>query len=223
MIHINSYLKKITRINILVVLMIFFSVVGLHIYENMFQNLYVENSTLLNLLGRQRMLAQKGAKVFVLLDTRNKKYDKNKLIKELIETLDQLILMHNAFRVGNKHLEIKPLNSKTIKTLLGKSEKELAIMTAAYHSVVKEYKHSAAIKSPGDDREYQFMIACDNYTILMDKIVNIYENETHGNIHQHWLYEIIEISIIMMILLLTGYFGFRRVIRNILLEISGKY
>jgi len=222
MTNIKKYRKQFFRINILTTLIILFSISGLHIYENLFQKLYIEDSSLLNLLGRQRMLAQRGAKVFVLLGSQSKSFDSSQLTNELKEVMDQIILMHNAFLSGNPNLEIKAVDDNELKRGLRQADPHLVLMTRLYRSVLKENDGTSTINPPGDRERYQFVTACNHFTSLMDRLVNSFGNETHTKIYHHGIYEFIEITFILAIVFFTGFIGYRKIIKKILSEMLQK-
>ena len=136
------------------------------------------DSRLINLSGRQRMLSQKISKcVLLLADTSYTSKDKSTL-KELDEALEEWKDVHHLLQWGGNSLGEKTQNSKKITVLFSLIQPDYEIIVNATEEIVRLLKND--INTPKDRilKGTEIVIAKEaSFLKRMDQIVNQFDNE----------------------------------------------
>ncbi len=137
-------------------------------------NSQLNDSRLINISGKQRMLSQKLVKEVLILDAAPNKKKEN--LKNLSETLGLWKFTHYALENGNTHLSFPKEKSETMVQLFVAIKPSFDAIVKASSQFLEIQRKS---KSPNDNQKLVQTILNNEETFLtnMNKIVSQYEKE----------------------------------------------
>ena len=169
-----------------------------------------DDSRVINVAGRQRMLSQKISKLILKIQNTPKKV----LVNELDSTVALLVKSHEGLLNGDEELGLKGRNSGTIK-------KMFSGIDSHYHEIVDNAKTIiSAYRNIGDSINFKKNIdrILDHenaFLINMDKIVFQYDDEAKQKVSLLKRTELILFIVSMIIILLELVFIFRPTTKNV--------
>lgn len=188
-------LKKLTRLYLIALSLVAISIVISHIViDNQIDN-QAEDSYLINLSGRQRMLSQKLSKEVLLLQKENDPIKEAIIVKSLEETLKLWSHSHEII--------INQDNSENVKALIDKLLPYYKSIKNATELIIDDYiKHKEIDAEQLDARIAIINVDESLFLNAMDQIVNQYEAEASSKLSslRYLEYAIFGITIIILIL-----------------------
>jgi len=167
-----------------------------------------EDSYIINMSGRQRMLSQKICKLSLLIEHAQQNKEREKYIDELKKTLSTWETFHKGLSEGNKEIRLTHQNSKKVNELfISINPYFQKISNSARRIIVIPSEKLLSAESIVDVKtilQYE-----DNFLKGMDSIVYQYQTEAMEKVSFIKLIEIILLALILLVLLLEGLFIFR--------------
>ncbi len=141
------------------------------------------DSRVVNLSGRQRMLSQRISKCALLLGDSTNIEKRQQYLEELETSLENWELTHQGLQKGNQELGINGRNSKKIKLLFSEIEDDHQKIIGASQNIINKLKNDIMI--PTDSlREDIYQVITHEQAFLsgMDLIVFQYDNEAKSKV-----------------------------------------
>lgn len=179
----------------------------------------LNDSRLINISGKQRMLSQKLAKEILILNSSSNQLNFNQEIAAVKKTLALWEFTHQALEKGNDSLKFPKEKSPEMIALYQDIQPNAAIIIKS----TKKYLENSQIllKSPKDQQEVQTIL--DNIAIFlskMNRIVEQYEYEALEKVTRQQNIEYLILSFTLLVLFLEFLFIFKPTNKKIELLIS---
>ncbi|MCH8271833.1 MAG: PAS domain S-box protein [Candidatus Marinimicrobia bacterium] len=170
-----------------------------------------DDSRIVNIAGRQRMLSQKVVKIVLSMSLSADFSENMKLRSELTETLDQWEKTHYGLRYEAVELGLHKDNSEYVKGLYRKIEPEfLAIHNAAIGILdLRKTEPMAEYVSVFESYIDTIIVHEKVFLAAMNDIVNRYETESLNKVRRLKTIGIILLILMLFVLLLVGFFVFK--------------
>ncbi|CDF78359.1 multi-sensor signal transduction histidine kinas e [Formosa agariphila KMM 3901] len=180
-----------------------------------------EDSTIINVAGRQRMLSQKLSKEVLLIANATNFQERLVLKDTLKETINRWKISHLALQEGSDSLKLSGTNSEKNVTLFNRLQTPFSVIFEASQHIV-----TALENNPNIDFEtlkpYEKQVTANEYQFLtiMDTIVNQYDSEANDkvNLLRHW--ELLLMIFTLLLLFLEFLFIFKPTARMVRQTIS---
>ncbi len=202
--------NKLSRLYIIALSAIAFSVIISQIVINIFLNNQQDDSRVINVAGRQRMLSQKLTKEVLLLSSEVNINERNKIKINLQETLILWSSSHQALQIGNDSLGLPGKNSKTISKMFDEIEPFYNTIFKAAQNIIKivsEDPYTTVEKLENDVAKLK--LTEPKFLFLMDYIVNQYDQEASKKLSKLRTLEFFILIISLLILIAEFFLIFR--------------
>lgn len=167
-----------------------------------------DDSRVINVAGRQRMLSQKISKLVLKL---NNKQDKQTL-QELNATVELWEKSHNGLLHGDIELGLSGSNSEEVIRMYDEITPIYEEMVTSVHSIIASSKDSI----PSLNQDIQIVLDNESkFLSTMDRIVFQYDDEAKSRVIKLRRVEIGLFVVSMLIILLELLFIFRPIARNV--------
>lgn len=141
------------------------------------------DSLVVNLSGRQRMLSQKISKSALLLAVPSVPTDKKELLLELEVSLQEWLNAHQALQAGDDSLGISGQNSEKIQHLFSQIETHHQNIAGAATRIIRLLKQDLQSPGPGIQEEIRTIIRHEPAFLEgMDRIVFQYDREAKAKV-----------------------------------------
>lgn len=141
------------------------------------------DSRLVNLSGRQRMLSQRISKCVLLLSDSSAPSDKKSILEELDLALKEWEETHNALQNGNDTLGIKGRNSNSIERLFREIEQDQQHMAVAASNIVRKLRQDIKLPTDSIRQDIRTIISRESAFLKgMDAIVFQYDDEAKSKV-----------------------------------------
>ncbi|MHA7943212.1 sensor histidine kinase [Formosa sp. 3Alg 14/1] len=175
-----------------------------------------DDSSVINVAGRQRMLSQKLSKE-VLLIANTTDFSERLVLKDTLKkTLAQWKISHHALLQGSDSLELSGTNSDKIVALFDRIQTPFSEMYAASNSIIlileQEPKANPNLLIPYVD---QVNPNAFRFLSLMDTIVNQYDSEANEKVNLLSKWELFLMIFTLLLLILEFLFIFKPTARMV--------
>ncbi len=194
--------KKLRNLYLIALSAIALSIIISEILVHKFLNSQENDSRIINVAGRQRMLSQKLTKEVLLLATQAEPQQRSRIKQELTSTLGEFETSQRALQNGNDSLNIPGGNSEKVL--------EMFQQLSPYHNILLEASEyfittdftELPISNQGFNEKLQTLTGAEaKFLTHMDKLVKQYEIEASNRIAQLGNLEVLLMSIALLILL----------------------
>ncbi|MBD3627812.1 ATP-binding protein [Cyclobacterium sp.] len=167
------------------------------------------DSRVVNLSGRQRMLSQRISKCVLLLSDSPAPSDKKDILEELDLALKEWEETHNALQKGNDTLGIKGSNSNSIERLFRDIEQDQQLMAVAASNIVRKLRQDIYIPKDSIRTDIRTIISRESAFLKgMDAIVFQYDDEAKSKVMNLRNIEIFLLVISLGVILFEIFFVF---------------
>ncbi|AWW31408.1 histidine kinase [Echinicola strongylocentroti] len=141
------------------------------------------DSGVVNLSGRQRMLSQEISKYVLLLGDSLNSTKRADYLKGLKSSLEEWKEAHVGLQYGNESLGINGKNSKTIQGLFADIAEDYSVMVAASQDIIKKLEQNLALPTDSLRNDISQVINHEQAFLTgMDKVVFQYDNEAKAKV-----------------------------------------
>lgn len=201
--------EKLGRYYLVALCAIAISIIVSQILVQKFISEQKNDSRVVNLSGRQRMLSQRISKCVLLLSGSNDSTDKEAILEELDIALQEWQEAHHALQNGNETLGINGKNSKKIERLFLDIEQEQQLMTAAASNIVRKLRQDINLPTDSIRNEIHTIIGRESAFLKgMDEIVFQYDDEAKSKVMNLRNIEIFLLVISLGVILFEIFFVF---------------
>ncbi len=197
----QSTFKKLRRLYIIALSCIAFSLIVSQILIRKYLHNQDNDSRVINLAGRQRMLSQKLTKEILLLSIGDDVQSKSQTREQLSQTLQQWKSSHLALQQGNDRLELPGDNSEVVSQMFAEVNPYFNKIADATNAILRK---SALEETPANSIEAEVDIVRTNeayFLQLMDAIVNQYDLEAKQKVNRLRNLELLIMCLTLLILL----------------------
>ncbi|MDT0686496.1 ATP-binding protein [Autumnicola psychrophila] len=194
--------KKLSRLYILALSAIAFSVIVSQILIHRYLNDQENDSTVVNIAGRQRMLSQKLSKETLKLLVTFKQDGKINIKDSIKATLEIWQFSHRALREGNDSLELPGNNSAEITAMFREVDPYFVEITNASEAIIRQLEENP--QTSAEDMRDEIATVAKNeagFLHVMDQIVNQFEEEAGEKVRRLQNLEWLLMAITLLILL----------------------
>lgn len=197
----QSTFKKLRRLYIIALSCIAFSLIVSQILIRKYLHNQDNDSRVINLAGRQRMLSQKLTKEILLISIGDNAQSKPETREQLSQTLQLWKSSHLALQQGNDRLELPGDNSEVISKMFEEVNPYFNKIADATNAILRK---SALEQAPVNSIEEEVNIVRANepyFLQLMDAIVNQYDLEAKQKVNRLRNLELLIMCLTLLILL----------------------
>ena len=197
----QSTFKKLRRLYIIALSCIAFSLIVSQILIRKYLHNQDNDSRVINLAGRQRMLSQKLTKEILLISIGDNAQSKPETREQLSQTLQLWKSSHLALQQGNDRLELPGDNSEVISKMFEDVNPYFNKIADATNAILRK---SALEQAPVNSIEEEVNIVRANepyFLQLMDAIVNQYDLEAKQKVNRLRNLELLIMCLTLLILL----------------------
>lgn len=181
--HERPKYQKLVRYYLIALSAIATSIILSQILVQKFINEQKDDSRLINLAGRQRMLSQRIAKTVLLLDDNTDLPGREALLEQLTESVEEWHTAHQGLKFGNPTLETHGRNSKTIEELFATIETDHQKMVDGAQSIIRLLRENPLTAIDQLRPGIQTIIRHEQAFLEgMEKIVFQYDHEVKGKV-----------------------------------------
>ena len=178
--------KKLSRLYIIALSAIAISVIVSQILIQKHLNDQQNDSTVINVAGRQRMLSQKLAKEAILLSISKDSIKKISNKNTFEATLSLWESSHKALQKGDKNLGLPYYNSETVTRLYNQINPIFNNINAASKRIIQKIETSSVLTTQDFIDDIKIIEENEgSFLTIMDQIVNAYDDEAEDKIN--WL------------------------------------
>lgn len=202
--------KKLSRLYLIALTAIALAVIISQVLIQKFLHDQENDSRLVNIAGRQRMLSQKLAKEVLSFSPRNSREENRAINNKLKNTIREWTLSHRGLQEGNDSLGLPAGNSEEITVLFRQLSPYFDTIRKAA-SRIGALTDSGTITSPEQLQRQTAVITRNEpeFLAIMNTIVYQYDKEANENVKQLSRIEYLILFITLAILLLEFLFIFR--------------
>lgn len=211
--------NRLTKLYLIALLAVGFLSLSGQLVIQLFLKDILGDSHIVNMAGRQRMLSQKISKSVLLLVQKNYNTDTTKILKnEMNKDLETWAENHRGLKSGQLVSEKKIFfkNSKKIDSLFEKLDPVFSKIYSNTNKIIYKNLEPNQLKTAGD-------IILENEPIFLNTMIEIvaqYDKEAENRVDKMQKIETFLFSLLMLVLLLEGFFIFRPIANNIRLIIK---
>ncbi|MDW5287680.1 ATP-binding protein [Formosa sp. PL04] len=217
----TSTFNRLRRLYVLALGAIALSVIVSQIIVRNFLNDQQDDSTVINIAGRQRMLSQKLSKEVLLISGITNMSQRLVLKDTLKYTIHRWKTSHLALQKGSDSLKLSGNNSEKIKALFNRLQVPFSAMVEASQSIISSIERQPNIaqnellpfEKEVTENEYQFLT-------IMDTIVNQYDVEANEKVNLLRRWELFLMIFTLTLLFLEFMFIFKPTARMVKKTIS---
>ncbi|NMH88716.1 ATP-binding protein [Flavivirga algicola] len=196
---------KLSRLYIIALSAIALSVVISQILIRKHLNAQQNDSTVINVAGRQRMLSQKLTKEVLLISIENDLRERLKLKKAFKNTFQLWESSHYALQEGSDSLDLPGNNSEVILGMFKDISGSFNALNKAAISIVKKIENDSTVSTSTFTEELKVIQKNEGAFLLkMDQIVNQFDLEAEEKVA--WLRNLEMVLMAITLLLLLGEF-----------------
>lgn len=174
------------------------------------------DSRVVNLSGRQRMLSQRISKTALLLSSDSTKLNRTQNYQELKLALQEWKQVHQGLQVGSEELGIKEANSRKIQELFGNIDPSHGAMVKAVESMVLKLDQNIILPADNFREEVDEIISNEgDFLAGMDLIVFQFDDEAKTKVFNLQNIEIFLMIISLGIIFFEIYFVFLPSVRSV--------
>ena len=193
------------------------SIIVSQVFIQNFINRQQNDSRIVNIAGRQRMLSQKISKIVLQMRQSNDLNSLKSYQSSLTNTLHLWTESHENLVKGDKGLALNESNSAVVTEMFKKIEPHFMVMVGSAESVIELTNNMQDIDSKPDLNPFINNIL-DNeasFLTIMDDIVFRYDREAQAKVEGLKRIEMILLAISLGIIMIELLFIFRPIARNV--------
>lgn len=181
-----------------------------------------DDSRVINIAGRQRMLSQELSKSVLYLEKSESTNDREKLIDEIKRILSEWENAHNGLKFGNVALRVPGENSSKVKEMFSEIEPIFNTILNATQSLlaINENQLSENLLVSPDSLVERILMNGQNFLHGMESIVYQYDREAKEKVEQHENIENLFMFLILAVLLIEGFFIFKPAVQRMQLTLK---
>ncbi|WP_416443588.1 ATP-binding protein [Leeuwenhoekiella sp. A16] len=203
----QSTFNKLRRLYIIALSAIALSVIISQILIHVYLNDQNDDSRVVNVAGRQRMLSQKLTKEILLLSSTDEPDDRRQLLENIKNTQSQWKISHEALQSGSDSLGLPGNNSTVIAEMFAQIKPYYENMLEASNRLIYIVETDPAFAKADIATQVENINANeDEFLQLMDSIVNQYDVEANNKVNRLRNLELL--IMVVTLLLLLGEFLF---------------
>ncbi|MBP0019275.1 MAG: response regulator [Cyanobacteria bacterium SBLK] len=175
------------------------------------------DSRIINIAGRQRMLSQKLSKTALALQNTRDLDEYQKRLKELEEVIELWETSHTGLQQGDRELELPGDNSQTIREMFAAIEPHYQAMLGAAKQILATVQQDNLPSESSEILPFTEIILANEGDFLpgMNAIVFQYDREAKSRVEEMRKLEKVILIIVLIVLLLEALFVFHPAIRQI--------
>ncbi|MGB5941862.1 MAG: ATP-binding protein [Leeuwenhoekiella sp.] len=198
---VQSTLKKLRQLYIFALSAIAISVIVSQLFIRQYLNDQQDDSRVVNVAGRQRMLSQKLTKELLLLPQRRDSSAQKKLIATIADTRQLWKNSHEALQAGSDSLGLGGENSAVITEMFQQIDPYFNRIYEASGAILNNFGRDTASDSIFGNALQTVMENEPNFLKQMDAIVNQYDLEAKTKVEELRNIELILMTATLLILL----------------------
>ncbi|MGJ5643372.1 type IV pili methyl-accepting chemotaxis transducer N-terminal domain-containing protein [Formosa sp. S-31] len=218
----SSTFNRLRRLYIIALSAIAFSIIVSQFIIRNFLKDQQDDSTVINVAGRQRMLSQKLSKEVLLLTNTSIVSERKALKDTLKSTLQLWQTSHKALLEGDASLNLSGRNSSAVLLKFSDLEQPYTVISEAAKSLIGVLDSNPEVSKEKLLPYMNKVIANEQqFLIKMDDIVNQYDFETNQKVKllQHWE---LALTVFTLILLLAEFFFIFKPTARMVMQIINK-
>ncbi len=207
----NTQFKRLGLLYLLALLGIALSIITSQSLVQRYIGSQEDDSRLINVAGRQRMLSQKISKIVLKIQ---KDPSKN-LIHELENTVSVLVESHEGLLNGSKKLGLKGGNSEVIKEMFSEINYHYDQIVHNSNQITATFSKNTSAIEKINQFSKEILSHENSFLVIMDKIVFQYDDEAKQKVSLLKQIEFILFIVSMAIILLEVIFIFRPTAKSV--------
>ncbi len=222
----KSTFNRFRKLYLLAFLLVLLGVVISQIFVQFHLSSQLNDSEIINISGRQRMLSQKLVKSILLL--KNENYNKSIILKTIKEDSELFVKNNSALQDEYNDLGKLTLGNKSIKKLFFEVDEFQKGIITSCKNILSAYKNNNLNLYKIIDSELPLLIENESiFLIKMDSIVSEFEKESRAGVEYLKVKEYLLFFLILSILASTIIFIFKPLSNSVIkiitdLDISDK-
>ena len=175
-----------------------------------------DDSRVINIAGRQRMLSQELSKSVLYLEKSESTNNREMLIDEIKRILSEWEKAHNGLKFGNVALGVPGENSSKVKEMFSEIEPIFNTILNAAQSLlaINENQLSENLLVSPDSLVKRILMNEQNFLHGMESIVFQYDKEAKEKVERHENIEDLFMFLILSVLLIEGFFIFKPAVQR---------
>ena len=206
----NHTFNKLSRLYVIALSAIALSVIISQIVINIFLNNQQDDSRVINVAGRQRMLSQKLIKEILLISSESHLGNRNKIKNDLQKTLKLWSSSHQALQTGNDSLGLPGKNSEVVSKMFSEIDPLYNTIYNTAQNVLKTISKEPNATITSFEKDISILNNTEpKFLTLMDYIVNQYDLEASKKVSKLRTLEFFILIISLLILIAEFFLIFR--------------
>ncbi|MEH6408674.1 MAG: type IV pili methyl-accepting chemotaxis transducer N-terminal domain-containing protein, partial [Leeuwenhoekiella sp.] len=198
----QSTFNKLRRLYIIALSAIALSVILSQILIHLYLNDQQDDSRVVNVAGRQRMLSQKLTKEILLLSSADEPDDRKQLLENIKNTQNQWKFSHEALQSGSDSLGLPGNNSEVISHMFVQIKPYYENMLEASNRLIYAVEDNIVFQKPAIIAEVDEVKANEGeFLVIMDSIVNQYDIEANDKVNSLSNLELLIMAVTLLLLL----------------------
>lgn len=169
----------------------------------------INDSRVINVAGRQRMLSQKISKQVLQIKDKNSPEQNQQIQKDLQETLNLWVTSHEGLKNGSQELEIPNRNSENVKTMFEKLELPFQKIVQGSHTILTSLEKGTDSFESIQSAIQQVLQYENEFLTGMNNLVFQYDLEAKRKVENLRKMEFLLLFIALLALALELFFIFR--------------
>ncbi len=221
----DSYLfQKLRRLYLFAFLAITLSIIISQILIQQHINSQLNDSRIINIAGRQRMLSQKLTKSVLLLNNNDEFEERKKKITTIRKTFDIWVKSHHGLQKGDENLELPIEKNNDILVMFNEIDENFESMRVAVSELLNKLNSDPKIVLSNISKEINAILVNENdFLLKMDNIVFKHDEISKSKVKKLKFLEILLLGIALLILAVEILFLFRPIsikIRDTIKDLS---
>ena len=198
----QSTFNKLRRLYIIALSAIALSVIISQILIHVYLNDQNDDSRVVNVAGRQRMLSQKLTKEILLISSAEALEKRRELLKNIRQTQIQWKFSHEALQSGSDSLGLPGNNSKVIAEMFAQIKPYYENMLEASNRLIYIVETNTAFAKADIVTQVKIINANEGeFLQIMDSIVNQYDVEANNKVNRLRNLELLIMAVTLLLLL----------------------
>ena len=198
----QSTFNKLRRLYIIALSAIALSVIISQILIHVYLNDQNDDSRVVNVAGRQRMLSQKLTKEILLISSAEVLERRKELLKNIRQTQSQWKFSHEALQSGSDSLGLPGNNSKVIAEMFAQIKPYYENMLEASNRLIYIVETDTAFAKADIVTQVEIINANEGeFLQIMDSIVNQYDVEANNKVNRLRNLELLIMAVTLLLLL----------------------